>query len=210
MTSVTRAQELWSVCPQQRTPATIAFCLLKVTALLLPWFSFTYGLVTFVYLNSGTSLFPGFCLQTLFWTAFEDFCSDLCLPSFSWKHRSAFSMWEAATNTVDRAACCLVRYLKADELLFLRKWLTGIKEIKQLVVPSSHLSFTQHSLHPYLKYTLTNKHQTKSYPLPTQTLQRKCGQTLAGCFCSCSCAHASKDSLNWWRCLQGGVSARRG
>lgn len=71
-------------------------------------------------------------------------------------------------NTVDRAPCCLVRYLEADALLLLRKWLTGIKEIQKLVVPSSHPSFTQHSLHPYVKYTLINKHQTKSYPLPTQ------------------------------------------
>lgn len=69
-------------------------------------------------------------------------------------------------NAVDSTACCLVRYLKAAELFFLRTWLTGIEEMQKLVVPNSHLIYSEFS--PSLSKIHTNdKHQNKSYPLPT-------------------------------------------
>lgn len=82
-------------------------------------------------------------------------------------------------HTVDRPGCCLTRHLKADELLFLRVWLIGIKEIQNLVVPSCHFSFTQNSLHLYLRYTLITNGKPKAIPYPPTLCSIKCSETLA-------------------------------
>lgn len=82
-------------------------------------------------------------------------------------------------NTVDRAASCLVRYLKAAEVSVLRTWLTGIKEIQKFVVSSSHLSFTQNSC---LEVHTTNhkkKIKLKVIPYPPTLCITKCGEALA-------------------------------
>lgn len=82
-------------------------------------------------------------------------------------------------HTVDRPGCSLMRYLKAAELLFVRVWLIGIKEIQNLVVPSSHFSFTQNSLHLYLRYTLITNSKSKAIPYQPTLCSTKCGETLA-------------------------------